>query len=238
MTAIDTHRDPRWLREGVVYPSHRIARMRARFPSTAAVTWRLAGGGNTVALTFDDGPHPVGTPALLAVLGELSATATFFVLTDRVAADPGSVRDALAAGHEIGLHSDVHEAMSSLPVQECASRLRDARRRLEDVVQVPITLHRPPYGMTSVASLRAAKQAGLDVVLWSHDPRDWDVDSSFGLADRISRCLTPQAIVLLHDGAPNATDPQRSTDRGLRAAMELLERTDLAFRSLADAASQ
>ena len=236
MTAVGADRDPRWLRQGVVFPTHRIARGNALLPFTAKLQWRLPGGSNTVGLTFDDGPHPVGTPAMLAALGDLSATATFFVLTERVVDDPGLVREALAAGHEIGLHGDVHENMSSLAVRECASRLRDARRRLEDVVQVAITRHRPPYGLTSVASLRAAKQAGLDVVLWSHDPRDWDLDSRFGLAERIGRCLVPRALVLLHDGAPNATDPDRSTDRGLRAAVEAAETNNLVLRSLADAA--
>ena len=235
MTAVGVARDPRWLRDGVVFPTHRIARLRARLPSTADLKWRLPGDTNTVALTFDDGPHSAGTPAVLAALAELSATATFFVLTDRVAGDPGLVREATAAGHEIGLHGDVHEDMSALPVQECVSRLHDPRRRLEDVVQTAITLHRPPYGSTSIASLRAAKQAGVEVVLWSHDPRDWELDSKFELAQRIRRCLVPGAIVLLHDGADNATDPDRSTDRGLRAAVEAVGTENLVLRSLAGA---
>jgi peptidoglycan/xylan/chitin deacetylase (PgdA/CDA1 family) len=109
---------------------------------------------------------------------------------------------------------------------------------LEDVVQSAITLHRPPFGFTSIASLRAAKQAGLDVVLWSHDPRDWDLDSRFGLAERIGRCLVPRAIVLLHDGAGNATDRDRSTDRGLRAAVAAAQANNLVLRSLADAPLQ
>lgn len=236
MTAVEAARDPRWLREGVVFPSHRVARCKALLPSTAKLAWRLPAGSNAVALTFDDGPHPVGTPAMLKLLSDLAATATFFVLTERAVDRPGLVRETLAAGHEVGLHSDVHEDLASLPFRECASRLRDARRHLEDVVQSPIRLHRPPFGWTSIAHLRAAKQAGLDVVLWSHDPRDWDPRSRYGLADRIGRCLVPRAVVLLHDGAQNAADPDRSTDRGLRAAVHAAEANNLVLRSLAGAA--
>jgi peptidoglycan/xylan/chitin deacetylase (PgdA/CDA1 family) len=238
MTTVDAARDPRWLRDGVVFPSHRVARLKARLPFTARLQWRLPARTNAVALTFDDGPHPVGTPAMLSTLDDLAATATFFVLTERAVADPALVREVSAAGHEIGLHGDVHEDMSSLPVRECASRLRDARRRLEDVLQSTITLHRPPLGLTSIASLRAAKRAALDVVLWTHDPRDWELDSRFDLADRIGRCLVPGAIVLLHDGAENATDPERSTDCGLRRAIEAANASDLSLRSLVGAAVQ
>ncbi|MET0421165.1 MAG: polysaccharide deacetylase family protein, partial [Acidimicrobiia bacterium] len=79
-------------------------------PIGVRLTPRLVGIGRRghVALTFDDGPDPASTPAILGVLDELGWSATFFMLGEMVRRAPGLARDVADAGHEIAVHGDVH----------------------------------------------------------------------------------------------------------------------------------
>jgi len=177
---------------------HRQARLRGALPGAARVTTHL-GDRSRFALTFDDGPHPRGTPAVVAALDRAGATATFFVLADAVRSDPAPLREVVAAGHGVGLHADRHERLDRTGTAELSRRLRDARQAVEDAIGRAVTLHRPPYGRLSLAGARAAHRAGLEVALWSEDPRDWD--DAPDLAGRVAAACAPGAIVLLHDGA-------------------------------------
>lgn len=182
--------DPRWLNE----------RARGRLPGSAVLRWHLPRGSSAVALTFDDGPHPTGTPAVLEVLAANRARASFFVLTESVKKRVAVLHEAAAAGHEIGLHGDAHDSLARLLPRQSEQRLIGARHWLEDTLQSPVELYWPPYGITSVALLRAARRVSLEVVLWSRDPRDWDESWACPPADRLARCIEPGAIVLLHNG--------------------------------------
>ena len=82
-----------------------------------------------MALTFDDGPDPLGTPAVLAALRELGWTATFFLLGSQVRRYPDVARAVLAAGHEIALHGDEHRNHLFRPAGWVAPRPRRGRRR-------------------------------------------------------------------------------------------------------------
>jgi peptidoglycan/xylan/chitin deacetylase (PgdA/CDA1 family) len=190
---------------GVVVTPQRQARVRGALPGSARVVHRLAPAAGRIALTFDDGPEPDGTPAVLAALATANASATFFVLADAVRRNPSLLRDAVAAGHSIGLHADVHERLDRLPTAVLTDRLRDAREAVENVAGVPVVLHRPPFGRLSLRGARAARRAGLrTVVMWSHDPLDWDLAQTTPLAERLRASLEPGAIVLLHDGSGGA----------------------------------
>lgn len=160
-------------------------------------------------MTFDDGPDR-GTAAVLATLDAHQAHASFFVLTDRLRRAGGLVLEAASAGHTIGLHGDRHEALHRVPTAHAYRRLLGARHRLEDALQRPVTLYRPPYGWTSLQLLRAAAQAGLLVVLWSHDPQDWLVADRDRLAHRLVHAIRPRAVVLLHDRCHRELHPSDS----------------------------
>jgi peptidoglycan/xylan/chitin deacetylase (PgdA/CDA1 family) len=189
----------RWWPSGAALAAHHpAARAAALAPGAARLLWRLPTREAAAALTFDDGPHPGATAALLELLRAHGVRASFFVLTNRLDEHGSIVREAAAAGHRIGLHGDRHEKLVRLPSERAARRLSDARRRLEDELQAPVALYRPPHGGVSLSLLRAARRAGLEVALWSHDPRDW-AGEEFLLAPRLRRCLRPGAVVLLHD---------------------------------------
>ena len=170
-----------------------------------------------VALSYDDGPDPVGTDAVLRALAEAGATATFFQLVYRAEQSQEIVGRVVAAGHEVALHGIDHTRLTTLPVAEVTRRLADGRRRLEAVTGRPVRLFRPPYGAQTLRTYVAARRSGLDVVVWGPAAYDW-VDGSPGeLAARALAGTGPGDVLLLHDGfevpAGDRT-PRPTFDRG------------------------
>lgn len=192
---------------------------RPLFPSLHRIE-NLAG----IALTFDDGPGP-GLPAFLEVLGESGARATFFVTGEQALRSPTLVRDALAAGHEIGIHSDRHRCHLRLPPWEAVDDLRRAGSTIEGITGRQSTLFRPPYGLFSLASWREMERQGWQPVLWSRWGRDWTRRAT---PASIVAALGPFAagdILLLHDDDRyGATGSWRRT---LAALPDVLDRCRL-----------
>jgi len=158
------------------------------------------GAAASVALTFDDGPHPDGTPAVLDALDDLGWTATFFVLGSQARRYPDVVRETAQRGHEIALHGDVHRYLIARSPWTAYDDLRRARDTVSDLVQVEPRWWRPPYGVLSGPGLLAAQRLGLRPVLWSAWGRDWRVDATAAsvVAD-LSQQPLPGATLLLHD---------------------------------------
>lgn len=174
--------------------------LRARVLRAAA--WPgLAGVGrpDSLALTFDDGPDPEGTPAVLDALDGLGWTATFFMLGGQVARYPEVAAAVVAAGHEVAVHGFSHR---NHLVRGLADIDRDVARAAAVVATatgVRPTWFRPPYGVLTMGSLIAARRAGLRPVLWTAWGRDWEALSPGRIAGTIGRQLRPGGTVLLHD---------------------------------------
>jgi peptidoglycan/xylan/chitin deacetylase (PgdA/CDA1 family) len=157
-------------------------------------------------LTYDDGPTPGVTDAILATLAEAGARATFFVLLSRTRRTPELLREILAGGHEVGLHGADHRRLPDLDPGSLPALLRDARSELEDAAGVPVRWFRPPYGAQSAASWRAALDAGMTPAMWSRTCRDWlTLDPDAYLAEVRGGTLRGE-VVLLHDGYAGAGD--------------------------------
>jgi peptidoglycan/xylan/chitin deacetylase (PgdA/CDA1 family) len=186
--------------------------------SVCAVT--PAGADRRLVLTYDDGPDPAGTAAVLQVLADHQVTATFFVLLSRTRRYPGLLAETMAAGHEIGLHGPDHQRLTRLDPAEVARRTVAARHELEDAAGRPVRWFRPPYGAQSAPVWQATRDAGLTPVLWTFDLQDW---RDLPLAERLApaREMTgPGPVVLAHDafagpgdGADDGPPPSR-LDRG------------------------
>jgi peptidoglycan/xylan/chitin deacetylase (PgdA/CDA1 family) len=172
-----------------------------------ACTWRGPDARHQVALTFDDGPSPVTTPAVLQTLADLGVPATFFCLGDQARRHPGLVRDAVHAGHQVELHGDGH-AHRLLRSPRWVGR--DLDRGIAALTQAgsPPAWYRPPYGQLTGPDLLAARRRGLRVVLWSCWGREWRAPSGEAVAARVRSGLAPGAVALLHDAdtcAPTGT---------------------------------
>jgi peptidoglycan/xylan/chitin deacetylase (PgdA/CDA1 family) len=153
-----------------------------------------------VLLSFDDGPHPQGTPAVLAELDRVRAPAVFFVSGEQAARHAELVREIAAAGHELAIHGYRHQTR-----RQCSrSLLADDTRRVLDTVSsvtgdVP-RLYRPPHGVFSLTGLRLIRSLGLQPLLWSKWGRDWERRATASMiADRATAGIRAGDIVLLHD---------------------------------------
>ena len=186
--------------------------------------------GRGVALTFDDGPHPDGTPAVLEALASRGARATFFLVGEQVARSPALAAEILAAGHRIGLHCDRHRNLLRLRPSQVRDDLDRAQSRIEDATGVGIDLYRAPYGIFSAASLAIARSRGWRPLLWTHWGRDWERRATpASIARRLTADpLDAGSVLLLHDaddyGAPGSW---RNTVAALPAVLDELERRRL-----------
>jgi peptidoglycan/xylan/chitin deacetylase (PgdA/CDA1 family) len=153
-----------------------------------------------VALTFDDGPHPQGTPAVLEALRERDATATFFLVGEQVERRPALVAEIVAAGHSVELHCHRHRNLLRLSPRAFIEDAERARAAIEDAGGQAIADYRPPYGIFSAPTLRAVRRRGWRPVLWSRWGRDWDRGATAeSIARRSSAGIAAGDIVLLHD---------------------------------------
>jgi len=158
------------------------------------------GDVSSVALTFDDGPHPEGTPAVLDRLADLGWTATFFVLGAQVRRFPDVVAETVRRGHEIALHGDEHRYLIARPPWTAYDDLRRARDSVVAITGVQPRWWRPPYGVLSGPGLVAARRLGLRPVLWSAWGRDWAADATAtSVVAELAASPLPGATLLLHD---------------------------------------
>jgi len=173
-----------------------------------------------VALTFDDGPDPVRTPALLDVLAEHGAPATFFVLGDAVELHPGVVARMAAEGHELGNHTYCHRY---LPLARSRSVERELRATDQAITraggQVP-TVARPPWGGRSPWTVRAFARLAKRLVLWDVNSYDWKGKPATEVVDRVLARARAGSIILMHearDGGEQTIEAVRLLIPALRA---------------------
>ncbi|MGW2931717.1 polysaccharide deacetylase family protein [Streptomyces sp. NPDC001156] len=163
---------------------------------------RLSGRGRAghVALTFDDGPHPLSTPLFLRLLAERRVQATFFLLGSEVRRSPGLVREIEAAGHEIGIHGWLHRPLLLRGPRATYDDFARARDIVAEITGRRPRLFRPPYGVMSASAHVAARRLGLTPVLWTCWGEDWTARAT---AESVHRTVTADldggGTVLLHD---------------------------------------
>ena len=151
-----------------------------------------------VALTFDDGPHPEGTPAVLDALGDTKAT--FFMVGERVLAAPDVAREVAARGHIVAVHGHRHRNLLRLTPAAIARDLDEAHDAIATHTGVSPVLHRAPYGIYSWAALIEVRRRGWAPILWSRWGHDWRASATpLGVAEEVAGGLTAGDVLLLHD---------------------------------------
>jgi chitooligosaccharide deacetylase len=193
--------------------------------------WRAPSPAGTPAvyLTFDDGPNPEATPALLDVLARENVTATFFLI-DRWVTDETApiVRRMFADGHSVALHSHTRSLMLMSP--EGLARALDAQRaRIERLAGgAPCRAFRPHAGWRSGAMYEGLARAGYELVGWGYGLWDWNAfrpRTADAIAPRLIKRAGPGSILVIHDG--HHENPR--ADR--RYAVETTERLIPALRA-------
>jgi len=178
-----------------------------RAPSIPAVAptrlSSMGGGTRSVALTFDDGPDPVSTPAILDLLAERHVTATFCMVGQQALAHPDLVRRVVTEGHRLCNHTFTHDAGIALrPPEIIDEQLRASSAALVRVAgpDVPIPYFRAPEGVWSAPLERTAAQEGMRPLGWSVDTLDWTRPGTDAIVASVKQGLHPGAVVLFHDG--------------------------------------
>lgn len=179
-------------------------------PTPAAHVPRLCSGlriarhapglGDAVGLTFDDGPHPQGTPAVLEALARLDATATFFVVGEQVRRHPGVLEEVVAAGHRLAVHGDRHVSQLRRTPRGLATDLDRCAALVAELQPAPVTHWRAPYGIFSAAGLALGARRGWTALLWSRWGRDWQRGATAAsIAARAGDGAAAGDVLLLHD---------------------------------------
>jgi peptidoglycan/xylan/chitin deacetylase (PgdA/CDA1 family) len=153
-----------------------------------------------IAITFDDGPHPQGTPAVLRELERAGARATFFLVGEQVERDPALAAAIAAAGHEIAIHGYRHVLLLRRSPRALRADFERAAEVISNATGVEPRFYRPPYGVFSAPALLLVRRLGWQPLLWSRWGRDWEVRATPAtIAARATRNLTGGDVVLLHD---------------------------------------
>ena len=153
-----------------------------------------------VALTFDDGPHPQGTPAVLEALAAAGATATFFLVGEQVERFPSLASEIVAAGHEVGNHGYRHRLLLRRSPSALAADFGRAAALIGEVTGRAPSIYRPPYGVFSWPALAIVRRRGWAPWLWSRWGADWTADATpRSIALKATEGLRAGDVVLLHD---------------------------------------
>lgn len=159
----------------------------------------------TVALTFDDGPHPASALKILAILRKEKIKATFFVVGKMAEKCPDIVRLEADEGHEIANHTYNHTNLTRLPENKVSWEWKKCNNIIESIIGYKPGFCRPPGGNYNYVTVDAAKKEGLTLVLWTDDPGDYlDVDKGF-LMDKFRAYMCNGAVIIMHDGGKYTT---------------------------------
>lgn len=156
-----------------------------------------------VALTFDDGPSPTYTPAILNALNEFGAKGTFFVIGQELVRYPDIAKRAVADGMELANHGFHHLTLQALDPTAVEAEALPVEREITAIAGSRPILYRLPKGKGDARSLRALADMGYTVVYWSIDTRDYLPRDPARIAAQVEQQVRPGAIVIFHDGGGN-----------------------------------
>jgi len=177
---------------------------------TPLCVWRAPrAAGRRIALTFDDGPDPVFTPRVLDILAARGVRASFFLVGERAARAPATVRAIAAAGHEIGSHGWSHRSLWLCGPARTDAEIARARAILGELGGRAPALFRPPWGMVNAAMFRALRRHQQRCVFWSIQPEGLRPAPADVQVARVLRRAHPGAIVDLHDAEGTREAPAR-----------------------------
>lgn len=170
-----------------------------------------------IALTFDDGPHPVYTQRLLDTLQAEGVPATFFVVGKMAVRHPYLIQNIARLGHEVANHTFSHPRLPQKTAEEVVNELAQTRSVIQQLTGQDTLLYRPPGGDYSRRTVKAASQAGYHMILWTVLTKDVNGASIPMMKARIEKQAADGGIILMHSGIPNTIEMLPDVIRSLRA---------------------
>lgn len=188
-------------------------------PVADGVTRSFRLSDNSIALTFDDGPDPVYTAAVLDILRQHDAHATFFVVGVAAVRQPELIARMITEGHEVAFHSQSHAHVDRLADHEVHREMDEGLAVLTAYGVTPIW-YRPPRGRLTDVQMKLAAERGMKVALWTRCMER----SQFANAEEMAATLAEETrrgdIVLAHDGMTDRS----MTVKALPAYLQTLDR--------------
>jgi peptidoglycan/xylan/chitin deacetylase (PgdA/CDA1 family) len=204
--------------------------------------WRVgipSGSTPTLFLTFDDGPHPQWTPALLDALKETGAVATFFLIDAHITEETAPIVLRIARdGHAIGLHSGTRKLMI-MPPGDLAAQLTRAAERIRSITgEPPCRMFRPHAGWRSATMYQALESIDYRLVGWSWGMWDWDwwrTPRGDRVSARLARKASSGDIIVIHDGHhKNPRADRRHAAEAVRQFVPLMRSKGYRFARLCE----
>ncbi len=167
----------------------------------AELVWNGSREVKTIALTFDDGPHPRYTPKILEILKENDAKATFFVLGKHVEFYPEALKKIQKEGHEIGNHTFSHIDVKTASQKKIREEFEKTQQAIFSVIGIRPNLFRPPFGFHNKKVIETVKEHNCKIILWSthQDSKDWSNPGVKKIVNTILKETKNGDIILLHD---------------------------------------
>ncbi|WP_410986641.1 polysaccharide deacetylase family protein [Bacillus paranthracis] len=197
---------------------------RKAYEKTGKVIWEVNTKEKIVALTFDDGPHPVFTPKILDILAKYNAKATFFVAGNKVKRFPAILKRQVKEAHEIANHTYNHIYDKNITATKLTSELNQTDEIIKRITGYKPTLYRPVGGLHNNLIINTAIQNGKLVILWSwhQDPQDWRSPAASKISKYITKGVKPGNIILLHDWNGSEFSKISQTVEALESIMKYL----------------
>ena len=145
-----------------------------------------------IALTFDDGPHPILTPKILNILQKYNIKATFFIVGENATNYPEIVKLILDQGHEIGNHTFSHDHINEEEIDQC-------EKTIYELTDYKTKLFRPPEGALNQKIEYISKHLGYSIILWDIDTRDWEHTPPKIIRENVMKKIKAGSIILMHD---------------------------------------
>lgn len=177
-----------------------------------------------VALTFDDGPHPVVTTQILNHLEQYNAKATFFMLGNRIQYYPEIAKNVLAHGHEIGNHTWSHPVLTRQSMETVMQEFNSTEQIIVDTLGINSAIFRPPYGVSNDTIDAAIPRPSVN---WTIDTLDWKHRDANQAISVIKNNMHNNAVILMHD-------IHQSTADGLPAVLEFLQAEGYQFVTVSE----
>ncbi len=155
---------------------------------------------NEIAITFDDGPDPVFTPMVLALLEQYNAKATFFCIGKNIEAHQNLFQELIAKGHTVGNHTYSHDTrFGFFSANEVASELKKMNALVKKITGLKLKLYRPAFGVTNPRIKKAVSAIGLTTIGWTVRSLDTTTRTEKQVLERVLKKVSNGDIVLLHD---------------------------------------
>lgn len=186
--------------------------------------WAGPPNKKAVALTFDDGPSPIYTPQIMALLKQYGAQGTFFVMGHKVEENPGLVQALLKGGNEVGNHSFSHPRMTKAD-QDSRERELERTSLDLDLVGCPSAsrLFRPPYSAWDDRLKSYMAHTGRHMVMWSLDSGDWQGLAAPAIIQNVLGRVKNGDIIIFHDCCEKTRVDRHPTVEALKIILPALK---------------